>query len=140
MAYSSVGGAVIDRPEGDDWVSHSIAPLETEDRFAHATHLTRAPEIDCIRHLVAPAILAIAEQRAIEADIGAERVLITWGVISEETYVAALATHLGIPFEPLSHTSRRHCPLADHQLVEAANTGMLPLMRRDGICRGAAAR
>ena len=71
--------------------------------------------------------------RAIEAGVGADRVLITWGVIGEETYVAALAASLGMEFEPLFNTPRAQCPLPDDRLVEAANTGMLPLAGRDGV-------
>lgn len=138
MAYRLGDGAVIDRAREDRWTASITAPsivpvlsrgrAEPRREYYRAPRLTRGIEIDCIRHLVPPAIVAIAEQRAAEADIGTDRVLIAWGVVSEETYVAALATALDIPFEPLSHTSRRQCPLPDHQLVEAANTGMLPLM------------
>ena len=134
MAYRLGDGAVIDRAGEDRWTAPiaapSIVPLLSRESFTRSSH---ALEIDCIRHLVPPVIVAIAEQRAAEADIGTDRVLIAWGVISEETYVAALAAALDIPFEPLSHTSRRQCPLPDHQLVEAANTGMLPLMGGDEL-------
>ena len=58
--------------------------------------------------------------------------LITWGVISEETYVAALAAALGFEFEPLFNTPREACRLSDAQLVQAANTGLLPLQDRNG--------
>ena len=71
--------------------------------------------------------------RAAEAGVGADCVLITWGVISEETYVAALAASLGMVFEPLFGTSREQCPLGDEALVDAANTGMLPLSDRNGV-------
>jgi cellulose synthase/poly-beta-1,6-N-acetylglucosamine synthase-like glycosyltransferase len=71
--------------------------------------------------------------RAARAGVGADRVLMTWGVISEETYVSALAASLGVEFEPLFTTSREHCPLPDDGLIEAANTGMLPLSDRGGI-------
>jgi hypothetical protein len=74
-----------------------------------------------------------AERRAAEIGVGADRVLITWGVISEETFVSALAASLGMEFEPLFNTSREHCPLADDQFIEAANTGMLPLADQYGV-------
>ena len=47
-----------------------------------------------------------------QTGVGADRVLITWGVISEETYVAALAASLGMAFEPLFNTPREQCPLS----------------------------
>jgi hypothetical protein len=134
MAYRLGDGAVVDRAGEERWAAPiaapSIVPLLSSE---WGTGRSRCLEIDCIRHLVPPAILAIAEQRAAEADVGADRVLIAWGIISEETYVAALATSLHIPFEPLSHISRWQCPLPDHQLVETANTGMMPLTGRDEL-------
>ena len=36
-------------------------------------------------------------------------------------------------FEPLFNTSREQCPLPDDRLIEAANTGMLPLSDRNGV-------
>ena len=85
-----------------------------------------------MRHLIPPSLAEIAELRAAQADVGADRVLIAWGVISEETYVSALAASLGMAFEPLFNTSRQHCPLPYDGLIEAANTGMLPLSDRSG--------
>jgi cellulose synthase/poly-beta-1,6-N-acetylglucosamine synthase-like glycosyltransferase len=144
MAYWNGNGAVVDRAGEGDWNAPAAIPslvptfprnhpeppprsrLETP-RFPHC------PEIDCVRHLVPPAILAIAESRAAEAGVGAERVLITRGVVSEETYVSALAAQLGVRFEPLFNTSREQCPLSGDQLIEAANTGMLPLLDRNGL-------
>ena len=60
--------------------------------------------------------------------MGADRVLIAAGAISEETYVAALAASLDIAFEPLNDRSRDECPLSDDRLIEAATTGLLPLV------------
>ncbi len=36
-------------------------------------------------------------------------------------------------FEPLFNTPREHCPLSEERLIEAANTGMLPLADRNGV-------
>ena len=68
--------------------------------------LPRCPEIDCVRHLLPRPTLALAELRAAETGVGADRVLIADGLISEETYVAALAASLGIAFEPLINRPR----------------------------------
>ena len=143
MAYWNAGGAVIDRAGEADWnapaATPSLVPAFPRDK-REPSHprpgtpsLPRCPEIDCVRHLLPPSLAAIAELRAAESGVGADRVLITWGVISEETYVAALAASLGIDFEPLFNTPREHCPLSDEQLIEAANTGMLPLSDRNGV-------
>jgi cellulose synthase/poly-beta-1,6-N-acetylglucosamine synthase-like glycosyltransferase len=144
MAYWNAGGAAIDRPEEADWNApvafpslvpafpHDQPDLPPNPRPATPS-LPRCPEIDCVRHLLPPSVIAIAELRAAEAGVGADRVLITWGLISEETYVAALAASLGMVFEPLFNTPREHCPLSGEQLIEAANTGMLPLSDRNGV-------
>src|SRR5690242_15223405 len=104
MAYRWGNGAVVRRAEEDRWwpptAAPSIVPWLSDEQRGPALHHGGAPrprrclEIDCVRHFVPPAILAIAEQRAMEADVGADQVLIAWGVISEEAYVAALATSL----------------------------------------------
>ena len=140
MAYRNGGGAVIDRAVTDDWTAAtaapSIVPALPHDRHAAAParpppvrpKLPRCPEIDCVRHLLAPGVLALAELRAAETGAGADRVLITAGDISEETYVAALAASLDIAFEPLNDRSRDDCPISDDRLIEAATTGLLPLV------------
>jgi len=141
MAYRVGGGAAIARTAEDDWVGPVSAPplvpklarnsIESLQPSRHPH--PRCIEIDCVRHLIPPAILKIAAQRAIEADVGADRVLITWGILNEDTYVAALAASLNMAFEPLSRMPRRRCPLPDHQLVDAMKTGLLPLFSDDGL-------
>ena len=69
----------------------------------------------------------MAELRAMEVGVGADRALIAADIISEEAYLAALTTSLGIPFEPLDDIPRAACPLSDDRLVEAASLGILPL-------------
>jgi hypothetical protein len=133
MAYWNGGGAVINRAGEGDWNAPAAIPSLVPILPRESPQLPRCPEIDCVRHLVPPSLAAIAELRAAEAGVGADRVLITWGVISEETYVAALAASLGMVFEPLFNTPREHCPLSDDDLIEAANTGMLPLSDRNGV-------
>jgi cellulose synthase/poly-beta-1,6-N-acetylglucosamine synthase-like glycosyltransferase len=73
-------------------------------------------------------VLATAEQRALALTIGADRVLITSGHISEDDYVRALAGWLHVPFERLDQP-RGACPLPDSSLVHAARHGLLPLCR-----------
>src|SRR4051794_26001555 len=142
MAYWNAGGAGIDRAGDADWnapaATPSLVPTFPNDN-REPSHprpgtpsLPRCPEIDCVRHLLPPSLAAIAELRAAESGVGADRVLITWGLISEETHVTALAASLGLEFEPLFNTPREHCPLSDEQLIESANTGMLPLSDRNG--------
>jgi hypothetical protein len=143
MAYWNGGEAVDDRARGSDWNTPAEIPSlvpafpgrdrEPPNHRPETRPFSRCPEIDCVRHLIPPSLAENAEWRAARADVGADRVLITWGVISEETYVSALAASLGMAFEPLFTTSREHCPLPDAGLIEAANTGMLPLSDRSGI-------
>jgi cellulose synthase/poly-beta-1,6-N-acetylglucosamine synthase-like glycosyltransferase len=145
LAYRDGKGAIIDRAREDDWAAPGTIPsiVPTLPRSANRDsafspgpsipEFPRCPEIDCVRHLLPPDLIAKAERHAATAGVGADRVLITWGVISEETYVTALAASLDLVFEPLFNTSRQHCPLPDDRLIEAANTGMVPLSDRNGV-------
>ena len=83
--------------------------------------------------MLPPSLLARAEARAETIGVDADHVLITSGMLSEEAYVAALATSLGMAFEPLFNIPREHCPLSDDILIDAANTGMLPLLDTNGV-------
>jgi hypothetical protein len=84
------------------------------------------PELDCLRGRLPPGTLAAAEQRATALGIGADRVLIASGAISEDDYVRALAGWLQVPFERLD-IPRAACPLPDDRLLDAVNAGLLPL-------------
>ena len=88
------------------------------------------PEIDCIRALMAADVVDDAERRAAALGIGADRVLIAAGKLSEETYLRALGESLGVIFEPLDGTPRALCPLSDDRLIESAAAGMLPARNR----------
>jgi hypothetical protein len=139
MAYRGGDGTVIDRARQDDWNAPdaipSLVPEHWPSDSSHHpsfTQPTRCPEIDCVRHLLPAHLVSSAEARAIATGVGADNVLVTWGLLSEETYVAALSTHLGLEFEPLFSTPRRQCPLSDDELIQAATTGMLHLQDGDG--------
>jgi hypothetical protein len=130
---------VRDRSRGSGWSAAAARPPFAFYRATGATglprkrglsrsRLPRCPEIDCIRHLLPPGELALAELRAIEADIGADRILIAGGAIGEETYTLALAAWLDVAFDPLSDKPRERCPIPDARLIEAAVTGLLPLL------------
>jgi hypothetical protein len=95
--------------------------------------LPACPELDCLRHLLPPGIIAAAELRATEVGVGADRVLIAADIVSEESYVAALTGATGIPFEPLDDLPRHACPLSDEELLEAPAGGMLPINLADGL-------
>jgi len=85
------------------------------------------PELDCVRHLLPPGDLDRAAQRAERLGIGADRVLVTAGLIEEEAYIRTLAAHLGIAFEPLDTRQRSDCLLSDAELIGKAGAGLLPL-------------
>src|ERR1700712_2890902 len=61
-----------------------------------------ADELDCLRRVLAPELLGAAEARARELGVGADRVLIHWGVIDEEAYLRRLAFHTGVAIENFS--------------------------------------
>ncbi len=93
---------------------------------------SRCPELDCLRARLPPGTLAAAEQRAAALGIGADRVLVTAGVISEEDYVRALAGWLRVPFERFD-LPRDACPLPDGQFIDAVKSGLLPLRIGDAF-------
>ncbi len=97
------------------------------DRPSPTAKPTPCPELDCVRHLLPGRVLAAAEQRAQSIGLGADRVLICADAITEEAYLSALAASLGTSYEPLDRVSRADCPLDDHQLIQAAAAGLLPL-------------
>src|SRR5882757_7919892 len=79
------------------------------------------PEIHCVRHWLAANVLADAEDKAAAAGVGADRVLITSGALSEETYLRVLGTTLGVKFEPLDAVPREQCPVNNERLIESAS-------------------
>jgi cellulose synthase/poly-beta-1,6-N-acetylglucosamine synthase-like glycosyltransferase len=135
MAYREADGAVIDHPGGKAWTATlagpSLVPELPGDSPSQAqparSILPRCPELDCVRHLVSPTSLALAELRAAEVGVGADRVLIALGTIDEETYLKALARQLSMVFEHLDDRPRESFPLSDDHLLKAARVGMLPL-------------
>ncbi|MCF2525131.1 glycosyltransferase family 2 protein [Bradyrhizobium sp. G127] len=92
-----------------------------------------AVELDCLRHVLAPSLLAAAEQRSDEIGVGADQVLIQWGVIEESVYLDRLAAHSGLRVETLSNTSRADCLLPDDQVHLIARHGMLPIRGQHGL-------
>src|SRR4051812_28421828 len=86
-----------------------------------------ADELECLRRVLAPELLRAAEARARELGVGADRVLIQWGVIDEEAYLRRLAFHTGFAIESFADIERRDSPLNDHQIADAATLGLIPL-------------
>ncbi|WIG52988.1 MAG: Glycosyl transferase, group 2 family [Afipia sp.] len=89
-----------------------------------------AVELDCLRHMLAPSLLAAAEQRSKEIGVGADRVLIQWGVIGEDAYLDQLALHTGLQIETLEDISRADCLLPDDGLHLCARHGILPVRKQ----------
>ena len=125
--------------------SPSIDPSAAEFADSGAGLAGDFPEIDCVRALLAGNVIDDAERKAAALGVGADRVLIAAGDLSEETYLRALAECLGVIFEPLDDTPRAFCPLDDERLIESAAAGILPLAIENDLTlvvapRGAAAR
>ncbi len=89
-----------------------------------------AVELDCLRNALAPSLLAAAERRSDDIGVGADQILIQWGVIGEDEYLDRLSVHSGLAIETFSGMTRDNCPLPDNKLHFAARHGFLPL--RDG--------
>lgn len=100
-------------------------PRNPPDAGRVRRRLAACPEIDCVRPWLPPGLLAAAELCAIESRTGADRVLVSQRMISDEQYVRLLATSLGTLFEPLTGMRRANCPARDDELVAAARSGML---------------
>lgn len=142
-AEAAVGGSRVasDEPAAGP----TIAPGAIEFAASSAGDPRHCPEIDCLRALLSADVLAAAAARADRVGVGADRVLIASGAVSEETYLRALGDSLGVAFEPLDGIARDQCPMADERLIESAAAGMVPLTAGDELClvvapRGVAAR
>jgi len=103
------------------------------------------PELDCLRDRLPLATLAAAERRAAAVGVGADQVLVAAGIVSEEAYLTAFAARHGIGFELLAPGAIEGCPVSGDRLIEAANTGILPIYQDGELVwviapRGSAAR
>lgn len=90
-------------------------------------------ELDCLRHILAPALLSAAEQRSEDIGIGADRVLIQWGVIDEDAYLDHLAAHTGLGIETLEGVSPSDCLLPANGIHLCARHGILPIRQQEGL-------
>jgi cellulose synthase/poly-beta-1,6-N-acetylglucosamine synthase-like glycosyltransferase len=79
-----------------------------------------------LRRVLAPELLRAAEVRARELGIGADQVLILWGVIDEEVYLRRLAFHTGIAIDNFSENGCGDSLLRDRQILQAAEFGLIP--------------
>jgi Glycosyl transferase family group 2 len=140
---------VADRPRpssGDTfWAGIAAEPAARPSAKAARRPVSTCPELDCVRHRLPLATIAATERRARELGITADHVLLTSGLLDEETYVRILAHSLGLAFEPLDDKPRAQCPLDDARLIDARAAGLLPLATDDELTlviapRGIAAR
>ena len=92
-----------------------------------ASPLGNCPELRCLAGRLPPETLAAAADRARSIGVGADRVLVTSGAITDDAYVRALAEWLDVTFDPLAWTQREQCPLDDGRLIDAVATGIVPL-------------
>jgi hypothetical protein len=118
--------AAIDRARTSRGVlaaSPSIDPWTAEFADSSAGRAGDFPEIDCVRSLLTADVIDDAECRAATLGVGADRVLIAAGELSEEAYLRALGDALGVAFEPLDGIPRGQCPLNDERLIESAAAG-----------------
>jgi cellulose synthase/poly-beta-1,6-N-acetylglucosamine synthase-like glycosyltransferase len=109
------------------------APRPDLDPARIRSRLAPCPEIDCLRHRVPPAQLAAAELRAAETGTGADRVLVTEGVLTDADYARAFAFHHGIGLEDFAQAPRAACPLGDDELLSCLASGMIPLRIGGGL-------
>src|SRR3954451_7542087 len=99
----------------------------TSRRVPAPAGISPFPELDCLHGRLPFKVLAAAADRSERLGVGADQVLIASGAIDEETYVRALADHLGVQFEPLDGLPRARCPLSDGEIIEKGAGGMLSI-------------
>lgn len=109
-------------------LTHS-KPASSNDNHRGLGEQGRADELDCLRGILAPELLAAAERRARHVGAGADRVLIQWGVIDEASYLKRLSRYTGVAIETLAGIERSDLPLHDRQIAQAAEYGLLPRWR-----------
>jgi hypothetical protein len=90
-------------------------------------------ELDCLRDVLPPELLAEAARCAALLGVGADQVLIRRGIITEADYVIRLAHHCELAVEDFRGISRTDCPLSDAQLRYAAQHRLLPLEQPDAL-------
>ncbi len=123
-------GAAVRRSAANKWTGGGLPRATVRRTRQHAFAAARPsafPELDCVRDLLPGRVILAAENRARSIGLGADRVLIGADAITEEAYLNALAASLGTSFEPLDGVARTDCPLDDHELIQAAAAGLLPL-------------
>ncbi|HEY4203530.1 MAG TPA: glycosyltransferase [Xanthobacteraceae bacterium] len=99
-----------------------------------------ASELDCLRQVLAAPLLIAAEARSRDVGIGADRILIQWGVIDETAYLQWLSRHTGIPLAERQEIARADIRLHEPHLPHAAEHGLLPLRSDDALLWGIAPR
>ena len=75
--------AGVDRPIPAFLLSNLNPPRSSNDNRRSLFEDGPAYELDCLRHMLAPQLLRSAELRGRELGIGADQVLIHWGVLDE---------------------------------------------------------
>lgn len=108
------------------WVDRGI-PFGLPDSDRAPIHRDAPNELDCLRGVLPVALLHAARRRSQLLNLGADQILIQWGMIDETAYIQHLARHLGTRFDDLSQVGRSDCPLAADQIPQVAQSGILPL-------------
>jgi cellulose synthase/poly-beta-1,6-N-acetylglucosamine synthase-like glycosyltransferase len=93
-----------------------------------------------LRDYFAPDLLQAAAQRSRLIGVGADRVLIHWGVLDEASYLQHLSAHTGVQIEAISDTLRSDIPLPSAQFSRVVQHGLLPLLRDGEYLLGIAPR
>lgn len=115
---------------------HVLQPrfLQTNDLPPHfstndnvADWLEAAAELECLSQVLAPHVLAAAWRRAVAAGVGADRVLVDNGTMSEDVYLWHLSRQTGIARISARDIQSAECRLRTEQYITAANTGVLPV-------------
>lgn len=118
--------------------AYALAP-ERRRRMLEHDHrrpepiLRIAVELDCLCGHIASLTLQAATHRSRRLGLGADRVLIDWGVIDEAAYLGRLAARLGTRVARLDDDDLGRCLLSPEQYAQAATLGMFRIRRDDGV-------
>jgi cellulose synthase/poly-beta-1,6-N-acetylglucosamine synthase-like glycosyltransferase len=101
------------------------SPFSTNDNVAD--RLEEAAELECLSQVLSPPVLDAAWRRAVAAGVGADRVLVENGTISEDVYLRHLSRQTGIARISARDIQSADCRLRSEQYITAAGTGVLPV-------------
>lgn len=92
-----------------------------------------AVELECLRGIIPALTLQAATNRSRRIGMGADRVLIEWGIIDETAYLRRLAMQLGIRLIAPQEDDWSRCLSSPSRYAQAATLGIFRIQRDNGV-------